>query len=162
MTVIEPRKPVRRKTKVARFEATRLDMLISGELKVEDLTDEEIRRQQLMNSQGDFRGRPPMWVPREFAMAMQAEHFRRFKRDMSELVPDAVRAVKEMLNSRHLSPGDAARLRAAELVMERNFGKVTQNVDQHVTVDKGKSFENYVEDALVDAEVIDDLDAIEE
>lgn len=155
----EKPKPKPRTSRQIRVSApTRLDMLINGELSVEDLTDEEIRRQQLMNKNGDFRGRPPMWVPREFALAMQAEHFRRFRKDMSELVPDAVKAVKEMLNSRHLAPGDAARLRAAELVIERNFGKVTQNVDSHVTLDKGKTFEDYSEEILID---VDDLDEIE-
>lgn len=141
---------------------TRLEMLMSGELKVEDLSDEEIRRQQLANKDGDFRGRPPKWVPREFAIAFQQEHFRRFQRDMAELVPSAVKAVQEQVNSRHLAPGDATRLRAAELIFERNFGKVTQNVDQHVTVDKGRSFENYVEEALVDVDLIEEADELDE
>lgn len=139
-----------------RIETTRLDMLISGELTIEDLDDEEIRKMQLRNKAGDFRGRPPLYVPHEMAMAFRQEHFRRFGREMAELVPDAIRAIREQLNSRHLSPGDATRLRAAELVLERNFGKVTQNVDQHVVVDKGKSFDDYVGEALIDVEEDDE------
>ena len=86
------------------------------------------------------------------AMAFRQEHFRRFQAEMAEIVPDAIRAVREQVNSRHLSPGDATRLRAAELVLERVFGKVTQNVDSHVVVDKGKTFEDFVGDAIIDVE----------
>jgi hypothetical protein len=146
---IEPRRPTRQRK---RIDVTRLDKLISGELNIEDLDDEEIRRMQLRNAQGDFRGRQAMYIPRDMAMAFRAEHFRRFQKEMAELVPDAIRAIKEQLNSRHLAPGDATRLRAAELVLERNFGKVTQNVDSHVTVDKGKSFEDWVGETIIDVE----------
>lgn len=152
---VVPRRPTRkdgRSRKSRQIEVTRLDMLISGELEIEDLDDEEIRRMQLRNSAGDFRGRAALYIPRDMAMAFRQEHFRRFGREMAEIVPDAMRAIKELLNSRHLAPGDATRLRAAELVLERNFGKVTQNVDQHVVVDKGKTFEDFVGEAIIDVE----------
>jgi hypothetical protein len=154
----EARRPTKKRptTRIAVIEKSRLDLLISGELAIEDLDDEEIRRMQLRNAQGDFRGRAPLYVPREMALAFRQEHFRRFQNEMAELVPDALRAIKEQLNSRHLAPGDATRLRAAELVLERNFGKVTQNVDQHVTVDKGKSFEDFVGEAIIDVEPEED------
>lgn len=143
----QPTKRVKR-----RIEVTRLDMLINGDLAIEDLDDDEIRKMQLRNSSGDFRGRPPLYIPRDMAMAFRQEHFRRFGLEMAEIVPEAVRAVRELLNSRHLAPGDATRLRAAELVLERNFGKVTQNVDSHVVVDKGKTFEDWVGEAIIDVE----------
>jgi len=158
----EPRRLGPRKTKrIATIELSRLDLLIKGELSIEDLDDEEIRRMQLRNSAGDFRGRAPLYVPRDMALAFRQEHFRRFQKEMAELVPDAIKAIKEQLNSRHLAPGDATRLRAAELVLERNFGKVTQNVDQHVVVDKGKSFEDFVGEAIIDVEAEDDEPTIE-
>lgn len=154
MTMEKPARS-RRKTKVARFEASRLDMLISGELKVEDLTDEEIRRQQLMNSQGDFRGRPPLWVPREMATAFMLEHNRRFDLKMMELQEDAFRAHKEILNSRHLQPGDGTRMQGVKEVYERTRGKVVQGTESHVVVDKGKSWDDFIEDAIIDVEAED-------
>jgi len=154
MTDVVRRKPTKVHRK--RIELTRLDLLINGDLLIEDLDDEEIRKMQLRNNSGDFRGRPPLYIPRDMAMAFRQEHFRRFGREMAEIVPDAMRAIKELLNSRHLAPGDATRLRAAELVLERNFGKVTQNVDSHVTVDKGKSFEDFVGEAIIDVEEEED------
>lgn len=141
---------------IATIELSRLDLLIKGELSIEDLDDEEIQRMQLRNAQGDFRGRAPLYIPRELAMAFRQEHFRRFQKEMAQKVPKALTALDEMLASRHLAPGDATRLRAVELVLERAFGKVTQNVDQHVTVDKGKSFEDFVGDAIIDVEPEED------
>lgn len=148
------RRPKQRKSR--QIEVTRLDMLISGELSIQDLDDEEIQRMQLRNAAGDFRGRAPLYIPREMAMAFRQEFFVRFQRDMATTVPDAMRAISEMVNSRHLMPGDSTRLRAAELVLERVFGKVTQNVDQHVTVEKGKSFEDFVGEAIIDVEEDDE------
>ncbi|UVF61333.1 hypothetical protein SEA_SPARCETUS_4 [Microbacterium phage Sparcetus] len=146
----------RRPRKIKRVEITRLDKLISGELTVEDLDDEEIQRMQLRNNQGDFRGRAPLYIPRELAMAFRQEHFRRFSREMQEMTPIAIKAIKELATSRHLMPGDATRLRAAELILERNFGKVTQSIDSHVTVDKGKTFDDFVGEAIIDVEEDDE------
>lgn len=141
-----------RRTRTIKVQVTRLDMLISGELSVEDLDDEEIQRMQLRNNAGDFRGRPPLWVPHQLAQALRHEAFKRFQRQMQEMLPDAITAHKEMISSRHLAPGDAARLSAIKEVYERTFGKVTQNIDQHVVVDKGKTFDDFIEAALVDTE----------
>lgn len=153
MTTTAPRRPRKR----VAVSTTRLDLLISGELSVEDLDDDEIRRMQLKASDGSFRGRPPLWIPHTMALAFKQEFFRRFSRDMQERVPEAMRALDEMLSSRHLAPGDATRLRAVELVLERTFGKVTQNVDQHVVVDKGRSFADVTADVVMDL----DMDEIE-
>jgi hypothetical protein len=136
---------------VVRVEKTRLDLLLSGELKIEDLDDEEINRQQLRNSQGDFRGRPPQWVPREFALAMQAEFRRRFQSKMQELMPLALKGHEELLRSRHLAPGDAARMSAIKEVYERTVGKVVQTSDVHMVVEQ-KSFEDFVGEAIIDVE----------
>lgn len=135
---------------------TRLDLLLDGTLKIEELDDEEIRRMQLRSSTGDFRGKPPLWIPHSLALAFKQEFFRRFQSELGDMLPDAMRAIKEQLNSRHLSPGDATRLRAAELVIDRVFGKVTQNVDQHVVIDKGRSFDDFVGDAMIDVEEDED------
>ena len=58
-------------------EAVRAEVLrTGGGWWLEDLDDEEILRMQLKNQNGDFRGRPPMWVPRSFALEMRAEFTR--------------------------------------------------------------------------------------
>jgi len=85
-------------------------------------------------------------------MAFRAEAQKRLQNWFVEIVPDAQRAYKELLNSRHLAPGDAARLRAAEGVFERVIGKVVAQTDMHVVMDKGKTFEDFVGEAIIDVE----------
>jgi hypothetical protein len=130
----------------------RMDLWLDGELDPSDFTDEEVQRMQLSDKDGSFRGRPPMAIPRELAMAFRAEAQKRLQNWFVEIVPDAQRAYKELLNSRHLAPGDAARLRAAEGVFERVIGKVVAQTDMHVVMDKGKTFEDFVGEAIIDVE----------
>lgn len=133
--------------------ADRLEMLISGKLTIEELDDDEIRRMQLRDKNGDFKGRPPKWIPREFALALRSEHARRFSREMSEMVPDALNAIRELVNSKHLAPGDATRLKAAEAILERNFGKIIAQQEINLTVEKGKSFDEFADEVLVIEEI---------
>ncbi|QLF84328.1 hypothetical protein SEA_KARATE_4 [Microbacterium phage Karate] len=152
-------RPVRRRRHatrvVAEREATRLELLIKGDLKIEDLDDEEILRMQLKNSNGDFRGRPPLWVPRAFALEMRAEFTRRFQGELNNMLPKALKAHKEILDSRHLAPGDAARMTAVKEVYDRTFGKVVQQTEVHATVEK-KDFSDVVADVVMDLDMEED------
>lgn len=151
----------RRKTRVvATRNPTRLELLIKGDLKVEDLDDEEILRMQLKNVNGDFRGRPPMWVPRSFALEMRAEFTRRFQGELNNMLPKALKAHKEILDSRHLAPGDAARMTAVKEVYDRTFGKVVQQTEVHATVEK-KDFSDVVADVVMDLDM-DEEDEVEQ
>lgn len=143
--------PANRRGLKPKAERSRLQLLLDGDLSVEDLDDEEIQRMQLRNKNGDFRGRPPVWIPRELAAAVQIEFRRRFQSEMQRLMPLALKGHEELLRSRHLAPGDAARMSAIKEVYERTMGKVTQTVDQHVVVEN-RSFEDFVGDAIIDVE----------
>ena len=145
---------------VATREPTRLELLLKGDLKVEDLDDEEILRMQLKNVNGDFRGRPPLWVPRSFALEMRAEFTRRFQGELNNMLPKALRAHKEILDSRHLAPGDAARMTAVKEVYDRTFGKVVQQTEVHATVEK-KDFSDVVADVVMDLDM-DEEDEVEQ
>ena len=136
---------------VATRSPTRLELLIAGELTMEDLDDEEIQRMQLRNAQGDFRGRPPMWVPRSMALALRAEFIRRFQSEMAQMLPAALAAHKSLLKSAHLSPGDAAKMAAVKEVYERTVGKVVQQTESHVVVEQ-KTFDDFVGEAIIDVE----------
>lgn len=146
----------RRKTRVvATRNQTRLEQLIAGSLKIEELDDEEILRMQLKNANGDFRGRPPMWVPRSMALEMRAEFQRRFMGELNNMLPKALKAHKEILDSRHLAPGDAARMTAVKEVYDRTFGKVVQQTEVHAVVEQ-RTFEDFVGDAIIDVEEEED------
>lgn len=153
------RRPKKKGPQVTRVIATRdrnrLELLIAGDLKVEDLDDEEIQRMQLKNMNGDFRGRPPLWIPRSMALEFRAEFNRRFQAELQAMVPEALRAHKELLTSRHLAPGDAARMTAVKEVYDRAVGKVVQQTEVHAVVEN-KTFEDFVGDAIIDVELEDD------
>ena len=149
------RRPGQRTRVVATRERTRLELLVSGDLKIEDLDDEEILRMQLKNQNGDFRGRPPLWVPRAFALEMRAEFTRRFQGELNNMLPKALKAHKEILDSRHLAPGDAARMTAVKEVYDRTFGKVVQQTEVHATVEK-KDFTDVVADVVMDLDMEED------
>ena len=102
---------------------------IDGELTVEDLDDEEIQRMQLRAADGTFRGGRPISLPREFIMAIQVEQQRRFKHWVATAVPEAQKAVLELTKSRNLTPGDATRLKAAEMILERFAGKTPDKIE---------------------------------
>lgn len=140
---------------VATRERTRLELLVSGELKIEELDDEEILRMQLKNMNGDFRGRPPLWVPRQFALEMRAEFTRRFQGELNNMLPKALKAHKEILDSRHLAPGDAARMTAVKEVYDRTFGKIVQQTEVHAVVEK-RNFEDVSADVVMDLDIIED------
>lgn len=154
--VAKPKRPYKPKRTVKRVSTVspRMQAWMDGKLQPEDLTDDEVTKMQLMDSDGHFRGRPPGMIPRDLAVAFRTEQQKRLMAWFAEQVPVAQKAYRELLQSRHLQPGDAARLRAAEGIFERVVGKVGQ--ETHIIVDKGRTFED------VTADVVMDLDMDEE
>lgn len=110
----------------------RYRMLVTGEMTVADLDDEEIFRGQLRNKNGDFRGRPPQWVPQAFVKALQEEQRKRFSSEMQGLVPESMKAIQRVLTKRHPQPGDGAIVNAAFKTIERFAGRVPENVNMNL------------------------------
>ena len=152
----KPRRPTRKKTEIARVRTDnpRMQAWMSGELTAEGLDDDEVFRMQLRDRNGNFQGRPPRVVPRDLAEAFRTEAQKRLMGWFVEQVPNAQKAVEELVRSRHLLPGDATRLRAAEGIFERVIGKVGS--ETHLIVDKGKTFEDFVGEAIIDVEEDED------
>ena len=160
MTMEKP-KPSPRRTRgprkqvaVVTTENPRMIAWMNGEIKPEELTDDEVFKMRLMDKDGHFRGQPTRVVPRDLAEAFRSEAQKRLMGWFVEKIPDAQTAVSELLNARHLAPGDATRLRAAEGIFERVIGKVGN--ETHIVVDKGQTFEDFVGEALIDVEEDDD------
>jgi len=133
-------------------------MFIAGEISVEDLDDEEIFRGQLRNKSGSFAGRPPNYVPREFAIAVQHEAARRFMAEIGGLVPESLAAVQRVLEKRHPQPGDGATVQAAFKVLERFAGRVPETL----RLDTGKvskwdeSVQQVIQEEIIDAEIVEE------
>ena len=120
---------------------------IDGDLTVEDLDDEEIQRMQLRNERGTFQGTPPVSLPREFIMAIRIEQQRRFNHWINTAVPEAQKAIIELMNSKKLMPGDATRLKAAQEIIERYAGKTPDRIEVKAEI---TNFEASINEIVVD------------
>jgi hypothetical protein len=123
---------------------------ITGEMTVEDLDDEEVMRGQLRNKNGDFSGRKPNAVPREFMNAILIEQQRRFQGMLGEQINVAMDTLMEVMQKAHPQPGDAARVKAATYIIDRFAGKTPENVSLKAEVTS--KFENVAHDILIDVD----------
>jgi hypothetical protein len=94
---------------------------------VEGLTVEELVRGRLKDTNGQFRGRPPKFVPREFQQACIRELFRRGQELWQKNYLEAIQAMTDIAAGRGklgegATPGE--RIKAAQFVIERLEGKV--------------------------------------
>jgi len=108
---------------------SRYEAFMNGEITIEDLDEEEIMRGQLRGKDGTFRGRPPTFIPREFAQALAAAQKELIASEMAALVMPAMRTLVEVMDKPHPQPGDNAKVQAAKLVLERNLGKVPETLE---------------------------------
>jgi hypothetical protein len=117
-----------------------------GELTIEDLDDEEIRRAQFRNKAGDFRGRPSDLVPREFMTEVARQHQDRIFREMAVMVITALNTLDRVMKYGG-APGDMARVKAAEIILQYNIGKVPDKVEIKGEIE---TWEHRAEAAVVD------------
>lgn len=104
----------------------------------EGLSNEELARAQLRDSNGGFQGRPPTMVPREFYLAC----FRELKRRFDEEFQDGVLAIaKEYVK---LAQNDEIpvqqRAKMMQYAMERVFG----SIPKEVTIKQEEPWESFV------------------
>jgi hypothetical protein len=110
---------------------TMRDLNITMEEFVESLTNEELARGQIRDKNGNFGGRPPAWIPRDFHRACLKELMRRGATLWRENYVAAIQVMTEIATGkgagRHATPGE--RLRAAQYVVERLEGKIPERVE---------------------------------
>lgn len=102
---------------------TRYTMLLEGELTVQDLDDDELARKQCRNREGNFIGRPPE-LSRKMYSLFQSELLRRGEGEFSKFGKRAIGVVAELAFSKYTD--EAVRLRAANILIERVYGKVPE------------------------------------
>lgn len=136
---------------------SRYEGFITGDLSVEDLDNEEIMRGQLRNSNGDFGGRRPNAIPREFMVAIQIEQQKRFQDGLNPLVLDALNTLQYVMQPGYRAqPGDAAKVKAATYIIDRFAGKTPENVQLKAEV--STRFENIANEILIDVDDTADAD----
>jgi len=136
----------------------RLAKLESGELTVDDLDDEEILRGQLRDKNGAFTGRPPKWIPQEFAIALARRQQAVIQQQLLEMVPSARKALLDVMQKKNAVPGDGAKVQAAKLVLEYVHGKVPDKVEIKAEV---QTWERHAEEIIIDVVEEDDADEAE-
>lgn len=123
----------------------RMQKVLDGEIKVEDLTDEEIFRGQIKSDKGDFRGRPSDMIPRKFYNAATQELMRRFQARVNETLEPALKVLEQIANNPK-APADA-RYKSAVYLIERAAGKVPEKTEMKLEVAK---WEEDIEGILTD------------
>jgi len=129
---------------------SRYQAFINGEMTVADLDDEEIYRMQLRDKNGEFTGRPPKSLPREFLLALREEQGRRFTSSMAAKVTAAEKTLDRLMDPNHI-PGasDAVAFKAAQMVIERFGGKTPENINIQAAIEV-KGWDALADDVLVD------------
>lgn len=125
-------------------------MLLSGQITVKDLDDDEIKKMRVRGKGGEFNGRAPA-VPSHLARQFAAEQHERWKRDILEAVPSAIDALKDILGDNE-NPQQAAMVR---WTIERALGK-TPDV---VIMDGSTGFERVAESVVLDRDLADDAES---
>jgi plasmid stability protein len=127
-------------------------MLLSGQLTVRDLDDEEIRKMRVRGADGGFGGKRRA-VPSNLIQAFQAESIRRSNDKLRTAAPEAVQALIDIGKDPSVREGD--RIRALQYVVDRALGKTPETV--HVKNDDPWS--NLGAEAFVEDRDLDDLTA---
>lgn len=142
-------------SKASRAPKSRYQQLIDGTLTVEDLDDEEIFAGKCKDKDGTFRGRPPKTFPRALHEGMRREFQKRIQEKWNEGADLAFATLQDVMASRHAAA--PARVRAAEIWIERFAGKVPDKLEQTIEL---KPFEEDVESLLVDVPTPDNVTPI--
>lgn len=93
---------------------------------VEGLSEEELARGQLKDSNGGFQGRPPALVPREFHLACQREMKRRFEEIFSADVLEIAKQYVQLAKDSRIPPKERAKM--MQYAMERIFGGIPREI----------------------------------
>lgn len=107
-------------------DSPRLVQLISGELNVEDLDDEELARGYPKDRNGRFTGRPPRMIPLILHKQIQRVFFARIEEAMRKALPDAVAMLATVATNP--TSEDRDRLKAIDMLLTRIMGKPPEKI----------------------------------
>jgi hypothetical protein len=111
--------------------AERWAMLLSGQLTVGDLDDEEVKRMQVRTANGDFSGRRRSTMPSHIAQAFRDENLKRANAALEAGLGDAVKALLDIAHDPDEKAAD--RIKAANIIVERVMGKAKQDIKLEVS-----------------------------
>lgn len=135
---------------------SRTQQLIDGDITVEDLDLEELRKGKCKDKNGGFSGRVPNLMPTALVTAAQVELRKRMQEEVNDTVEDAIKALHRIVRNDR-APA-VAQVAAANSLIDRGLGKVPDKVMQEIKVHQ---FEEDMADILVDVEVDEDNNVVE-
>lgn len=110
----------------------RYAQLLSGDISVEDLDDEELAQGRLKATDGTFKGRPPRVIPADLVNRMRKEWLSRAEAKLRDaLMEKGIGTLVELAGNPEVDA--QVRLRAADKIIERTMGKVPDRV--HIAAD---------------------------
>jgi hypothetical protein len=101
------------------------DMLLNPSL--DDWDDEELARGYRKDRNGHFTGRPPSLVPTEIHKEFVRRKLAEAQHALAAALPQAIETLKAICESPFSD--EKARIRAAELIIERVMGKSTEHIN---------------------------------
>lgn len=104
---------------------SRHQRLLDGELPYSELDDDELRLGRGRDIDGEFKGRLAP-IPQKVVAKLHAEIFRRHGEMMRGALVAATATLIELANNEEVK--DEVRIKAAALLVERNVGKVPQDI----------------------------------
>lgn len=134
-----------------------------GMRSVKDMDNEELSRMQFKGKDGKFSGKPPRNLPAELVREIRSEMVQRATAQFDGTLLDAIEAVRKIATNDDFDPKD--RLRAANILIERSLGKVSEtltvqgNADSPVEIlltkiDRGRPPARVVEGTVVHSTVV--------
>jgi len=132
----------------------RYQQLIDGVITIDDLDEEEIIRGQLRDQNGHFSGHPPRAIPWTLHDALRATMEKRMQRKLMSSLPEVL---DSLVRTARYDRSGAARVAAAQLILDRTLGKVPDKAEITTTVtakweDAAKGGRIFVD---LDADVVD-------
>src|SRR5687768_1849958 len=127
--------------------SARMQQFIDGVITVEDLDDEELRKGQLRASDGSFKGRPPLLIPREFYEAVVREMIERGNTTIRSHMDASIQVIAELMMNKRTPARE--RLAAAQYILERTAGKIPEKQIVQAQVSK---WEQVLDEVTFDAD----------
>lgn len=128
--------------------------LIAGDDTLTSWDDEELLRGQAKSKRGKFEGRPPTMVPREVYAEWARRQMEQGFQDMLGDLREVVKAVRYIATDQ--SQDASVRLRAAEMVLDRIYGKPKQAVD--IGVAEREKYQQVLDDVTIQRDLAADTD----
>lgn len=127
--------------------------ILEDPTQLKDWDEEELRRGYRRNKAGTFSGRPPNVVPTACYQELTKRKIAEAQSLLRDNLVDAVKVLRDIMLSDFADEG--ARIKAADMFMQRVLGKVPDKVEMGVSLEEPKWLQ-----AMREATVVEEADGM--